>query len=174
MDSNLGLKCQFCSVTDHLKLNLRDYLKHIRLFHSNQADFKLTCGISGCQRRFTNVGTFQNHVYCVHKQQVCKQPQANTDCSTEEVSTMEQDNLTMSPQTDVQDDTIQCNSDDNMLQSEDIQLPTTPLLHSSALFILGLKEKYKLSQVAMQGIIEGVTSLNHHQNSLIKSQVDML
>ena len=31
-----------------------------------QADFRVTCGISGCQRSYTNMGTFQNHVYNVH------------------------------------------------------------------------------------------------------------
>ena len=86
---------------------------------------------------------------------------------------MEQDSLilseTLSLHNDAQHDMMQCETDHYMLQS-DKQLPTTPLFHSSALFILGLQEKYKLSQVVMQGIVEGVTSLNHHQNSLIKSQ----
>lgn len=33
------------------------------------------------------------------------------------------------------------------------------LTKQAALLVLGLKEKYKLTQVAMQGIIEGMTTL---------------
>ena len=39
-----------------------------------------------------------------------------------------------------------------------------PLQHSSALFLLGLKEKHKLTQVTIEGVIEGVSSLNQHQS----------
>ena len=44
--------------------------------------------------------------------------------------------------------------------------PTVDLLqhslqNSTALFLLGLKEKYKLTQVAIQGVI-GVSSLTQH------------
>lgn len=35
----------------------------------------------------------------------------------------------------------------------------TRLATSSALFVLGIKEQHKLTQVATQGIIEGVTNL---------------
>jgi len=47
------------------------------------------------------------------------------------------------------------------------------LQKSSALFLLGLKEKYKLTQVAIQGIIEGVTSITQQRISILRSQVCM-
>ena len=69
----------------------------------------------------------------------------------------------MSSHNDVQGDTMRYEADhDDVPQFDDSQLTTTPLLHSSALFILGLKEKYKLSQVALQEVMEGVTSLSYH------------
>ena len=95
-ESNVHLKCQFCSATNHLKLSLCDYLKHLRLFQINQADFTLTCGNDGCQRHFTNAGTFQNHIYAVHKRQACKLQPGTTDCTTQEDNTADQDSLTLS------------------------------------------------------------------------------
>ena len=50
-------------------------------------------------------------------------------------------------------------------------LPQHSLQNSAALFLLGLKEKFKLTQVAIQGVIEGVSSLTQHQMSLLKTQV---
>ena len=32
---------------------------------------------------------------------------------------------------------------------------------SSAAFLLGIKEKFKLTQASLQGIMQGVTALNH-------------
>ena len=43
---------------------------------------------------------------------------------------------------------------------EAIQCSSELLQKSSALFLLGLKEKNKLTQVALQGVLEGVTNFN--------------
>jgi len=45
------------------------------------------------------------------------------------------------------------------------------LQKSSATFLLGLKEKYQLTQTSLQGIIQGVTALNHQNMSTLKAQV---
>ena len=45
------------------------------------------------------------------------------------------------------------------------------LQKSSAFFVLGLKEKYKLTQATVQGVVEGVTILTQQQISILKSQV---
>lgn len=41
-------------------------LPHIRLVHSNKPGFSITCGLDGCQRSFTSMKTFSNHVYGFH------------------------------------------------------------------------------------------------------------
>ena len=45
------------------------------------------------------------------------------------------------------------------------------LQKSSALFLLGLKEKHKLTQVAIQEILEQVTSVTQQKLSFLKHQV---
>ena len=45
------------------------------------------------------------------------------------------------------------------------------LQKSSALLLLGLKEKYKLPQSTVQGIVHGITSLLQQQMDTLKSQV---
>ena len=45
------------------------------------------------------------------------------------------------------------------------------LQKSSAIFLLGLKEKFKLTQVSLQGVIQGVTALTQQNIGMLKSQV---
>ena len=148
-----SFKCQLCSATDHLKLSLTDY--H-RLFHAYKADFRVICGIDGCQRCFKHAGKYQNHAYTVHKQ--C----TFVSNSNEGHSTVEDKSISICTMT-----VDEASDETDISQPVDDKQPTTPpsLHYSSALFLLGLKEKFKLSQVAMQGIIEGITTLSQHQNS---------
>ena len=45
------------------------------------------------------------------------------------------------------------------------------LQKSSALFLLGLKEKHKLTQVALQGVIDGATALVQCRQDVLRSQI---
>jgi len=48
------------------------------------------------------------------------------------------------------------------LTVEAMQYNFETLQKSSALFILGTKEKHKLTQTAIQGVLDGVTNLSQH------------
>jgi len=43
-----------------------------------------------------------------------------------------------------------------------------------ATFLLGLKEKFKLTQVTMQGIVDGISALNSQWISSLKSEVSIV
>lgn len=60
------ITCKLCSTTSHLRSQMKEYLQHINLFHAHQPDFKITCGISGCHRTYTNFRTFRHRIYDVH------------------------------------------------------------------------------------------------------------
>ena len=45
------------------------------------------------------------------------------------------------------------------------------LQKSTALFLLGLKEKHKLTQAALQSVVEGVTSLLQQRLDILHTQV---
>ena len=138
MASLFNMVCPICPpIQTPLCLNVSQYLKHLELF--------ITCGIGGCLRTFKNIRTLRNHVSGFHS---------------------DRDNLDESNYTD--NDESHDNSDDdfteendwsNAEQHDNIIDATTTLKISSALFILKLKEKQKLTQVAVQQIIEGVASL---------------
>lgn len=162
-----------------VKLNVCDYIKHIRLFHACQPNFKFMCGIDGCLRSYSNVGTFKNHVSAVH----CDtSPSATcTPCDSDSVSLPDEPHSSSSDTVNVLGDTFNdsdtSDSDHNEEHTSEEDRTCFPncsrdtLQKSAALFLLGLKEKHKLTQVAVQEIVEGVTILTQQQISILRSQV---
>lgn len=65
------------------------------------------------------------------------------------------------------------NNDDQCLDdaTENPCISQDLMQRSSVLFLLNLKEKYKLTQAAIQGIIAGFTDIAEQQISFVKSQV---
>jgi len=61
-----NLMFSLCSAASHLRFNITDYVKHIKIFHGHDPSFKITCGIAGCQRTYNNFRTFVNHVLAMH------------------------------------------------------------------------------------------------------------
>lgn len=116
------------------------------------------------------LGMFQNHVYSVH---YCKSDDANFSQVT--ISENLDKNAATSDMLDNSDKYSDFNHDDtfanNKSARDSLCCPSSSLQNSSALFLLVLKEKYKLTQVAVQGVIEGVSNLNQHQMSFLRSQV---
>ena len=49
---------QFVHLNGHLKFNLTKFVKHIKLFHSLQPGFSITCGLHECLQTFNNFRTF--------------------------------------------------------------------------------------------------------------------
>lgn len=173
------MECPLCSDVTSIKFDWRDYLRHLSLFHAHHPDFKIPCGIDGCQRKYTNIRTYQNHVSSVHNW--CKGMNSNEEESISTV-TMVSDPVHFVERND-SDDCSDFSESDNcsgfnesaLCEGSDsttgLSNKSQELVQNSAVFLLGLKEKYKLTQTAVQGVIEGVTNLTQQQISYIQSQV---
>ena len=127
-----GLICSLCPYeqTAHLNLNLTELIKHIQLFHSHDPSFAITCGLDGCMRSFRNFRVFRNHVYSFHRHNTSTNPNTN----------------------DADECEINCDDEDMADIAEKVKNDTSKkdLQVASALFLMCLKEKYKLTQVALQ------------------------
>lgn len=60
----VSVKCRLCSC---YSTNLTRYVSHLRLVHSKDDVFQLTCGIMGCTEVFTTFGAFNSHIYRRHR-----------------------------------------------------------------------------------------------------------
>ena len=157
MTSLNNMVCPMCPElqTSLLHLKLPEYLKHLKLFHLHQPHFSVTCGIGGCMRTFTNLRTFQNHISGFHSYVDCLEGTGDGNAESAQYS----------------DDS--CNDVSDCMDVDECDDTTImpPLKMSAALFILNLKEKQKLTQVALQKVIEGVTSLFQSHLLTLRDQV---
>ena len=182
-----SVTCTLCADKLSVKFNVSEYIQHVRLFHAYKPDFKITCGINGCLRSYTNVGTFRNHVSAAHY--------SNDQLYADTIDRDDPNGIQCNENPDSSDEDLQSdnpNSDlvaentfsdiNNITDTEDVEACNVHSLdcsmellqRSSALFLLGLKEKYKLTQVAIQGVIQGAASITQQTISILKSQVCIL
>ena len=56
--------CQLCSF---LSPSLRAHISHLRQVHAKDSNFSLVCGIQQCDQRFSTFGSYNSHVYRVHR-----------------------------------------------------------------------------------------------------------
>ena len=59
-----GKKCPMCSFE---AATVRIILSHLRIVHSNDSRFNVTCGVDGCSRTFRTFSAFYSHIYRQHK-----------------------------------------------------------------------------------------------------------
>ena len=168
------LICNMCSAGSHLRFNIKGYIQHICLFHAYQVDFKVTCcGIGGCKRSFKNSGTFINHVYDVYGENL----KAACEVVAAKRRSLDDDNHNDSADDDddyLDDDNYSNHNvgqDSNTEADNQLCCSREMLQKSSATLLLGLKEKFKLTQVSLQGIVQGVTALSHQNTTILKAQV---
>jgi len=142
MDTEQVIHCQFCC---YRCTTYRAYVKHVFESHSSAPNFLFTCGIDGCSRTFRNYSSIKSHFSRDHFNEVestvgdlpivsghSEELEANNVHSTE--SLVQQDEF--GPET-----TADAVSPDDILQ------------RSCALYLLTLKEKYKLTQTAIDFVV---------------------
>ena len=147
------------------------YVNHLRLFHCHQPNFKVTCGIDGCVRTFTNIGTFKNHISLVHhdnfpalsdpsETDISPQPSEHSEAEAEADDSRDIDVVSRMASISAANEIVP-----NLVSDH------SALQRSHALFLLRLKEKHKLTQVAIQDIVQSVTDITQQGLSVLKSQV---
>ena len=168
------LTCKLCSAASHLKFNVTDYIKHIKMFHAFMPGFKVTCGIDGCLRTYSNLGTFLNHVSGVHGD-VCTRTTGIIPTINPEVLDQDGEESEEHEHNSSDTDSSLCDSTEYEHTTPtdcDLQAISQEVMQkSSALVLLGLKEKFKLTQVSVQGIVQSMTGLSQQHTSVLKTQV---
>lgn len=164
MASGSGLVCPLCPQehTALLGFSLRENLQHINLFHAHQPGFQVICGIGGCARTFCKFRTFENHISLYHRGELHPTNQVT------------ESNSLCSSSRDESIDATSRSEDTNSLElRHSAEDPESLILQrSSAMFLLHMKEGHKLTQAALQGLLEGITSLCQQRLSSIQKAVN--
>ena len=64
VSGQIMFSCPNCSLS--VFPTLKVLLRHIHLLHADQECFTIRCDFQGCSRTFTNLRSFENHIYTYH------------------------------------------------------------------------------------------------------------
>ena len=129
---------------------MQGVLRHIGSVHSHEADFKLTCGIDGCPRTYSNFRSFQKHIRRVH------------------VAALDENAETTSQPTS------QHHADEYDVASEASGHTQLSLKRNSALFLLKTKEKGRVSQLLLDELVSDLTTFIQDRILKVKQGVDLI
>lgn len=120
---------------------LKGIVRHIGNIHAHESNFFVNCGINLCTRTYTNFYSFKKHIYRKHRSEL--------DCSDLSQSTL--------PLTE--DEEHDCTYyDDNQTEIVTECEATEDRKRISALFLLKTKEVHKVTQKALDGVIQDMSS----------------
>lgn len=152
--------------------SLTELLSHIRLLHAHQPLLCIRCGIGGCQRTFGNFGTYQNHISLYHRREANPTNVASVEGDGDDGGDGVDGGIDEHASDESDSDSDMEGEEGNELEdngAEDGESQLDPL-RNAALFLLKLKESHKLTQVALQGVIEGTTTIWQSQLEAIRTE----
>jgi len=166
------VKCQLCQVgMPNLSYKIGEYIKHLRLLHASQPDFKVTCGINGCQGVYNNIGTLNNHLYAMHNDGIVEPNMMVVAATTPDKEAVPTSGNETTDHVPTEDSIMYTDQDDIDDHAMEIDTSHENLQRSSALFLLGLKEKHKLTQATVDSMVDSVTTLTHQNINCLRSEV---
>ena len=164
----LELRCSLCTGLSVQFNTIGDYIKHLRLFHAHRPDFRVTCGINGCLKSYSNLGSFKNHVLFVHNttnkcfiensleadqnitHDTSAEPNNGDDSSTsgdEDVSGYDTPHFDEDRHTSA----VTCPVNESNCTDNIPTWTAKNLQKSSAHFLFGIKERYNLLKLLFKG-----------------------
>lgn len=155
-------QCTRCSFRSEDKLS---FIRHTFESHSSEVNFKHTCGINGCPRTFSRYSSFLSHANRQHHN--WRQQWDGRGLNVAVTTEMVESNPDAPGPTMNEDDTLSTEHDED-LHDEDFT-PQQALHKMAALFLLTLKEKYKLTQSAVNfatDAVKNMFSVAQHQGTL--------
>lgn len=134
-------------------------MKHTFQCHSSTPTFSYTCGISGCIQTFKTYSGFTTHLSRKHSD--WESQSVNTTTSHQELGTPEDENEPDEPQEEP------VSGGDGGGLSTDLLIAK----RSSALLLLTLKERYRLSQSAVNFAVGQIKQITAHILDDVKASV---
>ena len=182
-----GKKCPMCSFE---AATVRIVLSHLRIVHSHDPRFNVTCGVDGCTRTFRSFSALYSHIYRQHKSSGIIQSERidPRSSSTEPFEALSLHRAHVDPPTealnldDLDGKSEPC-SDFINHQIYDYLIDVTQadmeyllgnreqVQRNSALFLIKLKEQRRVSQVTIDDIVSGLEGLLQQTVSRAKAGI---
>lgn len=165
------IACSMC----HFRIStIPEWISHLRLVHSNDSGFNVTCGINECRNNYRKCASFITHVYRCHRDVIIQSKRKKSTipntCENSE-GTMQPFDSGMesesSPHVSVAQEDLLTHTVHQILGTDDLEQRK-----KSALFILHLKEIKGLSESAVQSVITSYQGMLEHSIQRIHAGVN--
>ena len=156
---NMSYYCNFCPFRC---TKWKENVKHVFQCHSSSPNFRYVCGLSGCVQSFKTYSAYSSHLLRKHENRDFTQLQSAV--VTDPVSGPE------SQKQDLENDVQLSGIEDH----DGLYTPTvtsTPAQRSSALLLLTLKERYRLTQAGVNFSVDQVKQVVENVLDEVKSSV---
>lgn len=70
--SGVSVSQKLCPLYNFEAPSVQNVLSHLRLVHSNDPHFLVSCGINGCATTSKSFASLYSHIYRHHKALICK------------------------------------------------------------------------------------------------------
>ena len=166
-----------CSLCRSYFRDVPTWFSHIRLVHGNDPDFSMQCGIDGCSKVFKTFSGLNTHVYRHHRDIICKDPvNVPPNIDTVASETPDNDGNCANHHPNIGDDVDESRAHvmETSMEAHIAQLlaeDEEEQKKAAALFLLEMREKFSISQVAINGIVTGCEKLFHHVKERIEAGV---
>ncbi len=178
MSSTTRIKCLMCSYQTSKQL---EFIKHAFSSHSMDLSFIFHCGIEGCLHSFKYGSTycsFKTHAIRKHRNWQQQVNSRSTSIDVTESTTRTRSSQTLHGLTD--------ETEMDFSLCDEIDLPITSSISSdpgnehstrtpeetAALFLLSYKEKYRLSQTAINYAVGSINSICENVCSNIRQSIE--
>ena len=135
-------------------LSVSSTLTHIRLAHSDDPGFQLSCNFEGCSRTFRQFTTYRNHLYSIHPN-IFRTPSSSEVVSRGGLSSGPDSSSNDDHDPNPEDMLDVCDADVH----DDPKITEESIKRAVATWILKVRERYTLTQVAVERIIQDLDSL---------------
>lgn len=165
-------KCPLC---EYYSPSLVLYVSHLRLVHSHDPSFRVSCDLGGCEGQvFRAFSAFNSHVYRRHRVALGLEKddvssEVEHDPGPSHASQVLDEHHFINPE----DEELSDELPDTMFASGRVALDSDNLhyLKSNAEFLMTLSEGKMLSQVAVDSVITGCRSICEQVLSQVKQNV---
>ena len=133
-------------------------LRHIGVVHSWEPDFKIPCGINGCPKIYTSYRSYRKHIIQKHQELLVDEISEDQN-DTNSTTVLEND---INNTTEGEEEYSNSNMDES---------GSPDPLRNKAAFLLKLKEERRVSQKAINGIVDDMNTLFEEELATLKTGV---
>ena len=140
---------------------LKGVVRHMAAVHAHDPHFHICCGVGGCSRTYSNFYSFKKHLYRRHRDHLDMTGPFTTSSTPSDPSSLDF--------SDTEEDGLEDLDYDNL---ESMTASKFEDKKQMALLLLKIKEVRKVSQSALDGIIEDISLILQQTIGRLKASVN--